>query len=957
MEFPRPDLARPPARSRPPGAIVKWRRVASSCLLLSLAIPTPAAQGTTATAPKRTPFVTRATLSSEQDCLLFAPLTLGAGIPVSKTSGSAVPDDDWADGFNWPGMTGEVRAFTVFEGGLVAGGNFAYAGPRLCNGIARRNGDAWESFGSGFDDAVEALTLYDNQLVAGGAFQLADGNPVEQLALWTGTQWKSLGPEPTLQEDGARVRALAIYGGNLVVGGRFTRRGDVACNNIALWDGSAWHPLGGGMTGYPEGGVTALAVYQGKLVAAGHFTHADGSTARYIAQWDGVHWAPLGFGLLAAVQALYVFRDELIVAGWFDYAGGYPAQKVASWNGSAWTGLGDGFGPGLGIVYALAEYDSLLIAGGLRGGPPGAPQSCIGAWDGHSWRALGTGLERGGFQIQQVRALAPFGTDLVAGGDFSLVGGVIGVCIATWTGQEWRTHTAGNGIDGGFVQSLADYQGKVIAGGEYWGAGTLLARNVAAWDGSAWGSVGTGTNGRITAVASVGASFFAGPRLFAGGFFTEAGGVPATHVTQWDGTAWSALGDGLEGPVYAFAPFAGGVVAGGFFTASGSSPVAYIGSWDGSKWHALGGGMDNTVTSSAVRDSELFAAGFFTVADGKPAQYIARWDGQQWSALGAGLPWPIYTLALQNGKLVAGGENQGPPRSLVWEWDGTTWSPVGQLQYLIAQTLATHQGELFVAGEFSADPSDPSSIARRVRDAWQSLGSGINRNALVLSLCSSRGSLYASGLFDTAGNKVAIGIARWNGAVVPVAVDDLRAAANAQGVRLSWRVAVFDESGFQQIDVQRADSEAGPYENRGTLLAQARSEQSFDDAGLHPGHVYWYRLELRSPHGASQFVGPVSVAAAGSIEPSLAVAALGGRTPVEIRFDVGRTATPAFVAVYSITGREVRVLRHGVVTPGPQLLVWDGRDAHGHAVARGTYWVQLQVGARNLARKVAIFKR
>ena len=38
-----------------------------------------------------------------------------------------------------------------------------------------------------------------------------------------------------------------------------------------------------------------------------------------------------------------------------------------------------------------------------------------------------------------------------------------------------------------------------------------------------------------------------GTNLYAGGYFTTAGGVPANYIAKWDGSAWSALGSGMNG--------------------------------------------------------------------------------------------------------------------------------------------------------------------------------------------------------------------------------------------------------------------------------------------------------------------------------------------------------------------------------------------------------------------------
>src|SRR5258706_13741116 len=48
-----------------------------------------------------------------------------------------------------------------------------------------------------------------------------------------------------------------------------------------------------------------------------------------------------------------------------------------------------------------------------------------------------------------------------------------------------------------------------------------------------------------------------GPALYAGGYFTAAGGVDATHVAQWNGAALRPLGSGASGGVGGVFVFAG----------------------------------------------------------------------------------------------------------------------------------------------------------------------------------------------------------------------------------------------------------------------------------------------------------------------------------------------------------------------------------------------------------------
>ena len=89
-----------------------------------------------------------------------------------------------------------------------------------------------------------------------------------------------------------------------------------------------------------------------------------------------------------------------------------------------------------------------------------------------------------------------------------------------------------------------------------------------------------------------------GTNLYAGGYFTTAGGVAANNIAKWDGSAWSALGSGMNGQpdVYALAVSGTNLYAGGCFTTAGGVPANNIAKWDGSAWSALGSGMDGLLS-------------------------------------------------------------------------------------------------------------------------------------------------------------------------------------------------------------------------------------------------------------------------------------------------------------------------------------------------------------------------
>jgi len=73
-----------------------------------------------------------------------------------------------------------------------------------------------------------------------------------------------------------------------------------------------------------------------------------------------------------------------------------------------------------------------------------------------------------------------------------------------------------------------------------------------------------------------------GPALYAGGDFTIAGGVAASHIAKWDGSSWSPLGSGMNLAVWALTVFDDGggraLYAGGPFTSSPGGD-SYVAKW------------------------------------------------------------------------------------------------------------------------------------------------------------------------------------------------------------------------------------------------------------------------------------------------------------------------------------------------------------------------------------------
>ncbi|HEY8449692.1 MAG TPA: hypothetical protein VIL95_04355, partial [Bacillota bacterium] len=331
----------------------------------------------------------------------------------------------------------QVTALAVDGERLYVGGSFTQAGDVAAANIAVWDGTRWSALGAGLTSDLSSpapvLTLLaqDGVLYAGGAFTSAGGQAIAGLARWDGTHWSAVGPALAATGYRVNVRALAdAPGKGIFVGGAFERAGARTVNGIARWDGAAWENLGQGVTmlGDSSAIVEAVAVdAAGRVYVGGLINLAGGLPVNNIAMWDGTRWHDMGGGVTPGpdgeVEALLVVGDDLYVGGRFSQAGGQSANAIARWNIStqSWSPVGAGFD---GPVLALAYGDGTLYAGGSFDHAGTVLARDVAAWDGTAWRALGgdweifevldTGNEAGTF----VEALAYAGGELFIGGHF-----------------------------------------------------------------------------------------------------------------------------------------------------------------------------------------------------------------------------------------------------------------------------------------------------------------------------------------------------------------------------------------------------------------------------------------------------------------------------------------------------------------------------------------------------------
>ncbi|MBL8861446.1 MAG: hypothetical protein JNK02_05485 [Planctomycetes bacterium] len=672
---------------------------------------------------------------------------------------------DWSPGFHLPGVEGQTYTLCEHDDGsgprlFLGGGNLWVDG--VGSPLVAWDGASWSAPGTAPNGPVRVLTTHDDgsgpALYAGGEFTSIGGLPaVNGIARWNGTAWSSLGSGL----NGVAHAAAAFDDGSgaaLYVGGEFSTAGGVPAARIARWNGSGWSAVGTGFNAR----VSALAVFDDGtgplLYAAGSFTGLNGQAAARVARWDGVAWSALGTGLSSSAHCLIVHDDgtgpALFVGGNFTTAGGIPSQKVARWRGGAWSAAALPDNPFGGEVATFAEYDdgtgTHLYAGGSFG-HNGGPPLRIARWNGGGWVSVGGGMGDA-TSGASVHALTTFdagaGRELVAACTFANAGPTVAENIAAWNGATWRAVVSGQGLSSfGSALTVHDDGNRrvLVCAGSFDRAGTTSARRIATWDGDRWSTLGSGLGAASGAPDPRCVLSFddgSGPAIYVANGFSQAGGQPAANIARWNASGWSPLGGGIpSGDLVALIAHDDGsgakvYVAGANFNLAGGIPVANIAAWDGASWASVGAGLPGEVRALAEFDFgqglELVAGGRFQLGAGQPFERVAAWDGSTWRAVGFGTS----------------------PHSNDLVFALTAWHD-GASSQLVAGGLFTSAGGIAC-----------SNVARFDGNAWSALGAGTNSSVSALASCAtpSGPGLCAAGTFTTAGGVPAALVARWDGA-------------------------------------------------------------------------------------------------------------------------------------------------------------------------------------------------
>lgn len=372
--------------------------------------------------------------------------------------------------------------------------------------LARFDGTTWSTagvisglFSGTLGESIRALHVHGSELILGGHFTRLGSVPNQPtaasacVAAFDGAStWRPLGTGKGLDR---RLQSLVPWRGGWVAAGGFGEAGGVPATGLAFFDGDRWREIGrfSGGSGQP---VYDAAVYQGDLIVTGSFTAIDGQPFPGIARFDGTSWSFFGF---VAPIYLHAHGSELY---------GYGNTTLQRWNGSLFVTVAT---PPSGGVDALHSHSD----GQLYVANNDAFNHRVLRWNGTQLQSIGTANDF-------VQALGSRGSELVAGGRFTSVGGAPAALIARWNGSTWSAMPAP--VSGYAAYAFCELDGDFYAGvsGDPRGM-TLRLRN------GAWSGLGSGTLG-------VPVSLWPDPAIgsvIGSGDIQDAGGLPSRSVAEW----------------------------------------------------------------------------------------------------------------------------------------------------------------------------------------------------------------------------------------------------------------------------------------------------------------------------------------------------------------------------------------------------------------------------------------
>jgi trimeric autotransporter adhesin len=642
-------------------------------LLLFLVLFSFPANGQTTLAPRKEFFVTDGPVSvlfATNDTLYVAGefqnigFNSGAGLLLHGRKLSLLD--------HFPHVDGPVYAVVAdASGGFYIGGDFTTVGgiPRVRLARIRFDGSVDTSFipavTAAPNDTVRALALSGGTLYVGGEFTniiRAPRNGLAALVPTTGAINQSWNPNVT----GGAVRTLAVSGPIVYVGGAFTNVGGLALTNLAAVDANDGAPLPA-FNPAPDGPVEALALQSSSLLfVGGSFTNIGGQARSNVA---AVHpfsgqitpWNPSVDG---PVYSLLIGTGALYVGGEFGTVAEEARANVAAldvstatlkpWNPSA-----------SGRVRTLALTDRGIMVGGLFTNIAGQDRRNLALVD----------LERG----DQVAPLVSPGDEVMAlgvstetiyvGGAFALINAVERNGLAAFNVPSFEPTPLNPSAKPGTNETVAitslAYGPELIYAARTVSSTSGVRSDIIAFN----PALSSTTNFNLAITGEVTAVSLHSNVLYFGGSFTNVGGVGRTNLAAVETTTgglvdWNPAPNGQVNVLHVHQDR---LYVGGSFTIlslSSNVPRRRTGAFElpgrnPSIWSPEPSGTTaSTILSIASSSNVIYVGGLFNSIGGQFRTNLAAVD----PVTGTATPWnasannAVWTIAPIGTNICLGGD-------------------------------------------------------------------------------------------------------------------------------------------------------------------------------------------------------------------------------------------------------------------------------------------------------------
>ncbi len=647
---------------------------------------------------------------------------------------------------NWWSVNGEVNDILTSSENVFLGGSFSYIGPITgpCSVIDLATGD------------------------------LITGLPRPNGEIYT------------MISDGA---------GGLFIGGNFSTVEGELIQNIAHINSdysldTSWNPN-------PDGAVWAMELADGMLYIGGEFNNVDNKSLSKVARLDAslgfaysqTDWGP---GIISNdVYAIHIKDNHLYIGGEFITINSQPVRRLAQlslsngWLNSLWNPNPSA------IVYAITTNDEFIFVGGTFSTIDGKTQRLLAKLEiaDHSLETAWTQ----NLNFGSIRALAISGSDLYAGGNYSIVG--------SFGNQSMMKINAETGVvDTGWdpdLNSSALIKAILLDGSDIFIAGSSITSShsqevnnivrLSSSDGDlsdpSWSPE---PNDEVNSIVKNGSS------MFVGGLYDQIGGFFTDNIAKIDIT--TGHGDpnfkiDMDGLVESLILDGSDLFAGGTFTTVNGdgvnrSKIVKISALDASldPWETSMGSSGSVNKIVRKNDSIYFGGTSITLAGGQFVDNIGRISLTSGLADAAWKPevsGAVLDLEIDGSNVVIAGAfsdvfNDGlttgisylAKLSTVDDNVDVSWNPEANDDI---NTVKIYNGNLYVGGKFTRINSlDKNLLAKldlssgAIDASWgPQLNTSINDEINDIEI--NNAEVYIGGSFENFGAQVQLDLARLYG--------------------------------------------------------------------------------------------------------------------------------------------------------------------------------------------------